>query len=582
MMQLSLDPNPLATLGRIRELEARVDEYEETLGAIRRGDFDAVVTKGETTLHRIYTLENADSPYRVLIEQLQEGAITVTVEGSVCYCNHRLAEMLETPQERVIGQHLARFIRWQDRPALAALLAEAACGQARGELTLTGFSGVETPVNLSLSRLPNDGGRPLLCGVMADLTAQKRHVRELSDSNARLMEAEAHRKVIEETLLQSQKMEAVGQLTGGLAHDFNNLLAVILGNLELIGIELQGAGLSGLQEYVEAATASVERGTALAHRLLAFSRRQTLAPKLVSPARLIRGMQDLLQRATGPAMTLQIVLPEHIGAIFCDANQLENAILNLAINARDAMPVGGTLTIAAENVDLDEAFARPRGMAPGRFVKLSVTDTGAGMPPRVAARAFDPFFTTKPQGQGTGLGLSMIYGFAQQSGGHASIHSLEAVGTTVCIFLPRHSGTMAAAPSAPPPDAARRADSGETVLLVDDEPGICKLVVITLEKLGYTVIQTGDSSSALRHFQGTTRIDLLLTDVCLEGGINGRQLADAARALRSDLKVLFITGYAGAALTENGFLEPGMEVMSKPFALAALALRVGTMIKGGG
>ena len=283
----------------------------------------------------------------------------------------------------------------------------------------------------------------------------------MSDINARLVEAETQRKVIEEILLQSQKMEAARSVDRlGLAHDFNNLLAVVLGNLELIGVELQGTGRSELEAYVDAATASANRGTALAHRLLAFSRRQTLAPKLVSPARLVRGMQDLLQRAVGPAMTLHTELPEQTGAIFCDAHQLENAILNLAINARDAMPTGGTLTVAAENVDLNESFARPRKMTAGRYVKLSVTDTGTGMTPKVMARAFDPFFTTKPLGQGTGLGLSMIYGFAQQSGGHATIHSLENSGTTVSIYLPRHSGTAAAKVSALPPDAAPRANLG--------------------------------------------------------------------------------------------------------------------------
>ena len=575
---MTTDPLLASSLERIRELEARLEESEETLAAIGRGDFDAVVTKNSSTGLRVYTLENADSPYRLLIEQIQDGAMTLNAEGTVFYCNRRLAAMLETPQERVIGQKLQPFVQKTDLANFDRLLRSARQGHARSELVIRNSSGLTIPVNLSLNLLSSDDGHPLLCGLMADLTEQKRYLEELSEINTRLVAAGAQRQIIEDTLRQSQKMEAVGQLTGGLAHDFNNLLAVILGNLELVQTGLENSHLSGLKDYVDSAMTSVNRGAALTHRLLAFSRLQALAPKSIAPNQLIRGMMELLRRTAGPGMTIETILPDDTGLIFCDPHQLENALLNLAINARDAMAGGGTLTIATSNIDADSSFADSRDMAPGQYVALSVTDTGTGMPQTVIARAFDPFFTTKALGQGTGLGLSMIYGFAKQSGGQARIHSIEGVGSTISIFLPRHIGVIAPVVNARPRAETPRARPSETVLVVDDEPGIRILLSRNLGRLGYAVLEGSDGKSDLQHIQGDERIDLLVTDFGLTGSMNGWQLAEAARLLRPDLKVLFITGFAKSMIAGNRFMEPGMEVMNKPFAMTAFLQRIASMI----
>ena len=264
----------------------------------------------------------------------------------------------------------------------------------------------------------------------------------------------------------------------------------------------------------------------------------------------------------------------------CDSNQLENALLNLCINGRDAMPGGGRLTVRTENVEVEPGFAELRDMPPGQFVALSVSDVGTGMPPDVIERAFDPFFTTKPLGVGTGLGLSMVYGFAKQSGGQVRIHSVEEVGTTVTIYLPRHRGEEAVDEQVAPREVPQ-AESGETVLVVDDEPTVRMLVADILQDLGYTAIEAADGAAGLQILQSNVRVDLLVTDVGLPGGMNGRQMADAARVRRPDLKVLFITGYAEAAIVGNGNLDPGMQIMTKPFAMEALATRISTMIKEG-
>ena len=383
----------------------------------------------------------------------------------------------------------------------------------------------------------------------------------------------------EERLRQSQKMEAVGQLTGGLAHDFNNLLTGIVGSLELMSTRMSQGRVKELDRYIAAAKGAADRAAALTHRLLAFSRRQTLDPKPTRCDRLVEGMDDLIRRTVGPAVLVEMVATSEAWAL-CDPNQLENALLNLCINGRDAMPEGGRLTVRTETVVVEPGFAELRDMPPGQFVALSVSDIGTGMPPDVIERAFDPFFTTKPLGAGTGLGLSMVYGFAKQSGGQVRIHSVEGVGTTVTIYLPRHRGGQAADEREPPPRQAPQAMIGETVLVVDDEPTVRMLVADVLQDLGYIAVEAADGAAGLQVLRSNVRVDLLVTDVGLPGGMNGRQMADAARARRPDLKVLFITGYAEAAIVGNGNLDPGMQIMTKPFAMEALATRISTMIKG--
>ena len=378
----------------------------------------------------------------------------------------------------------------------------------------------------------------------------------------------------EEQLRQSQKMEAVGQLTGGLAHDFNNLLAGITGSLELISTRIGQGRLKDIDKYMAAAQGAAKRAAALTHRLLAFSRRQTLDAKTTDVNALVDGMLELVRRTVGPTIPIEVARAPDLWPALVDPSQLENALLNLCINARDAMPDGGKIVIETANRRIDAQSALRQDMPEGEYLSLCVSDTGTGMSPDVIAKAFDPFFTTKPLGQGTGLGLSMIYGFAKQSGGQVRIHSTVGEGTSVCVYLPRHRGEADAHETFIERQGARVAKEGETILVVDDEPTVRLLVADVLEDLGYTTVEAADSAGGLRVLQSDARLDLLVTDVGLPGGMNGRQMADAGRAARPGLKVLFITGYAENALLSNGHLEPGMSVLTKPFAVDALGSRI--------
>jgi PAS domain S-box-containing protein len=391
--------------------------------------------------------------------------------------------------------------------------------------------------------------------------------------------AEAELIKVHEALRQSQKMEAIGQLTGGIAHDFNNLLAGISGSLELLERRLAEGRLAGVERFIVGAQGSARRAAALTQRLLAFSRRQTLDPKPINVNRLIGGMEDLIRRTVGPAIELEVVGAGGIWTTRVDPSQLESALLNLCINARDAMPDGGRITIETANKWLDERAAAERDLPPGQYISLCVTDTGTGMTPDVIAHAFDPFFTTKPLGQGTGLGLSMIHGFVRQSGGQVRIYSEVGKGTTMCLYLPRSTdGTE----DAETPDAPYAPDPGhgETVLVIDDEPTVRMLMVEVLEEAGYIALEAGDGPAGLKLLQSDLRIDLLVTDVGLPGGMNGRQVADAARITRPDLKVLFVTGYAENAAVGNGLLDRGMQVITKPFAMTTFGNKVREMIEG--
>ena len=385
-------------------------------------------------------------------------------------------------------------------------------------------------------------------------------------------------KATEEALLQSQKMEAVGQLTGGIAHDFNNLLTGIVGSLDLMQTRLNQGRTENVSRYINAAMTSANRAAALTHRLLAFARRQPLIPKSVDANALVVSLEDLLRRTIGETIDLEIRASDDLWGTLCDPNQLESALLNLAINARDAMPDGGKLRIATFNARLDGVTADTPALAPGDYVCIDVTDTGTGMSAEVAARAFDPFFTTKPIGQGTGLGLSMIYGFARQSNGHATIDSKIGQGTAVKLYLPRHLGDVATE-QASAVKAAEHAATGETVLVVEDEPVVRAVILEMLGEQGYRTLEAVDGPSGLRILRMGERIDLLVTDVGLPG-MNGRQLADQARETRPGLKVLFITGYAESVAMADGFLQPGMEMITKPFDLDNLSRRIRSMVSG--
>lgn len=401
---------------------------------------------------------------------------------------------------------------------------------------------------------------------------------QLEQANIELKNQMEEREKIEASLRQAQKMEAVGQLTGGLAHDFNNMLAGIGGSLELVKSRLSQGKLDSVDRYITAAQGAVKRAAVLTHRLLAFSRRQTLEPKPININRLVADMEELIRRSVGPSIHIEVVGAGGLWTTFVDPNQLENALLNLSINARDAMPDGGRLTIETANKWLDDRAAKDRDLPSGQYVSLCVTDTGAGMAPEVAARAFDPFFTTKPLGQGTGLGLSMIYGFARQSGGQIRIYSEVGKGTTMCLYLPRHSDDANAEDAANVTTPIQATGDGEVVLIIDDEPLIRMLVAEVVFDAGYSAIEASDGPAGLRVLQSAAKIDLLITDVGLPGGMNGRQVADAAREFRPDMKVLFITGYAENAAIGNGQLEKGMHVIAKPFAMERLAQKIRDMI----
>jgi signal transduction histidine kinase/CheY-like chemotaxis protein/PAS domain-containing protein len=384
----------------------------------------------------------------------------------------------------------------------------------------------------------------------------------------------------EEALRQSQKMEAVGQLTGGLAHDFNNLLTGIGGSMEMIQMRIAQGRLGDVERYLAAGQGAVKRAAALTHRLLAFSRRQTLDPRPVDINRMAMSMEELIRRTVGPGIQVQLDGARGLWATLVDPHQLENALLNLCINARDAMPDGGRLTIGTANRRLDEQAAREQDLTPGEYILLCVTDTGVGMTPEVQAKAFDPFFTTKPLGEGTGLGLSMIYGFVRQSGGQVRIDSQLGQGTTMCVYLPRYKGEAAVEDDLESSDAIKLAGDGETVLVIDDEPTVRMLVAEVLAEAGFAAIEAGDGPSGLKILQSNARIDLLITDVGLPGGMNGREVADAARALRPELKILFITGFAENAVVRDKRLEPGMSLITKPFEIDLLSRKIREALAG--
>ena len=382
----------------------------------------------------------------------------------------------------------------------------------------------------------------------------------------------------EEALRQSQKMEAVGQLTGGIAHDFNNMLTGIIGSLELLRRRLARGRTDDLDSLIDLGVTSANRAAGLTHRLLAFSRRQSLDSKPVQMNTLVVSMGELLQRSINESIQLDMQLSEQLWVAEADPNQLESALLNLVINARDAMPGGGQLVVKTSNRHLDRAFTQAHSnLDPGDYVMLSVTDTGCGMPQSTINRAFDPFFTTKPIGQGTGLGLSMIYGFSKQSRGHVAIQSEVGNGTTVSLFLPRFGGDL---PRDVPADVhhAPSAQNGETVLIVEDDPAVRVLVSTVLSELGYAFVEAADADSAVPILDSPQRIDLMISDVGLPG-MNGRQLAEIGRQYRPELKVLFITGYAEHAAVRGGFLDPGMQMITKPFTFDLLTAKVREMIR---
>ena len=511
-------------------------------------------------------LHESEQRFRLLVDSVVDYAIfMLDVDGYVTSWNPGAQRIKGYEADEIIGQHFSRFYTEEDRRngVPQSVLARAArVGKFEGEGWRVRKDGSRFWANVLLDAIVGPGGEVIgFAKITRDLT-EKRNV--------------------EAQLRQSQKMEAIGQLTGGIAHDFNNLLQVVIGSLE--GLQRRVGGFEHLPHaadmtrFVENALRGAERAANLTRRLLAFSRRQALDAKPTDVGKLVSGMSELLRRTLGEAISIETVNVPELWRVSVDANQLESALLNLAVNARDAMPAGGKLTIETAHCVLDESYvSRFDGLSAGQYVMIAVSDTGTGMTKDVLERAMEPFFTTKEVGQGTGLGLSQVYGFVKQSGGHMRIYSEVDEGTTIKLFLPRLAGDAAEderVENRPVPAS----QVGETILVVEDDESVRTATSDMLRELGYRVVTAEDGASALRLVGERPEIRLLFTDVGLPGGMNGRQLADAVRTGRPDLPVLFTTGYARNAIVHHGRLDPGINLLPKPFTYAELADKLSRML----
>ncbi len=532
--------------------------------------------------------ERQNARYDAIVDSAPDVILTLDADGIIQLANPAAQKQFGYVSDELVGQTAAVLFPEQESweaTRLAAMDGNAA--QHPVSVLARRKDGSPSHLEVSLSRWRSEG-RVFVTAILRDVNerlaaeeAQKHASQALADLNAtleqRVTERTAQLMQAEEALRQSAKMEAVGQLTGGIAHDFNNLLQGIIGALDRIQSRIAEGRIGDIGRFLDGAMSSANRAAGLTHRLLAFSRRQPVDPRPVNVNDLIASVEELLRRSIGETVTMQVQSAPDLWPALCDANQLENALLNLAINARDAMPDGGTLTIQTANLTLDARQAARRELSAGDFVSLRVGDSGVGMPDDVRARAFDPFYTTKPIGQGTGLGLSMIYGFVRQSDGSVQIESEIGKGTVIEILLPRHRGEITDAPAAEHASEEPRTGRNEVVLVVEDEAVVRLLSVDMLSDLGYHVLEAADGPAALRIVQSAQRIDLLVTDIGLPG-LNGRQVADAARERRPDLKILFMTGYAEKAAGKS-FLASGMEIITKPFTMDVLAMKVREMIE---
>jgi PAS domain S-box-containing protein len=531
--------------------------------------------------------------------------------GNCTYLNRPWYEFSGQPEASALGSGWLEILHPDDRARIRKAFLEAHARQTpfRLEYRLRRADGAwRWALDAAEPRLADDGRFLGYVGSVLDITERKEvedererlvatlrdltgslearvaeRTAELAAANRELRAEIEQRERIAEELRQAQKMEIIGQLTGGVAHDFNNLLTIILGNLETLRRQLErpAPDPARLQRAADNAVRGAERAAALTQRLLAFSRRQPLEPKALDVNRLVAAMSDLLRRTLGERIAVETVLAGGLWATHADPNQLESAILNLALNGRDAMPEGGRLTIETANAHLDESYAvRQPELAPGQYVVVAVTDSGLGMSREVLGQAFEPFFTTKDAGHGTGLGLSQVYGFVKQSGGHVSIYSEPGLGTTVKIYLPRlHGAERLAEP--PAQDAAAAADErSQTVLVVEDDDDVRTHSAEVLNELGYRVLEAQNAASALEILEREPDLALLFTDVGLPGGMNGRQLAEEACRRRPRLRVLFTTGYAKNAIVHDGRLDPGVQLITKPFSFAALAAKVRGLLDG--
>jgi PAS domain S-box-containing protein len=532
-----------------KQLEARLLALNEALESrvvVRSRQLATTTVQLEETEHRLQLLIDAVTDYAIFM---------LDTAGNVVSWNPGAERIKGYRSAEILGQPFSKFYTEQDRemgvPRLALATAE-----RTGKYEAEGW------------RVRKDGSTFLASVVINAIRASSGSLVGF----AKVIRDITEKKALEDQLRQAHKMEAVGQLTGGIAHDFNNLLTIITGNLE--HLERLLPPMQPTRRIIAGALRAASRATILTDRLLAYSRRQPLAPEVLSVNKLVAGMSDLMRRTIGEAILVETVLAGGLWPTFVDSNQLDNALLNLAINARDAMPDGGKLTIETANSHLDEAYARIHSeVEPGQYVGICVSDTGIGMSTEIVAKAFEPFFTTKEIGQGTGLGLSQVYGFIKQSGGHVKIYSEIGHGTTVKLYLPRYRGKEDAEDEKIETRDLPRGRA-EIVLVVEDDPDVRDYTVEMVSELGYGVLSAGDGTSALRLLDSHPDVSLLFTDVGLPGGMNGRELAQRVLRRQPKLKVLYTTGYARNAIVHHGRLDPGLEVIFKPFTYSDLATKL--------
>jgi PAS domain S-box-containing protein len=539
------------------EVEAR-RATEQELQTLNETLEQRIADRAQQLAESFSQLHASEHRFRLLVDAVTDYAIfMLDPAGIVVNWNPGARRIKGYTAEEIVGQHFSRFYTEEDRRAkVPQKMLEAASrdGTHGAEGWRVRKDGTRFWASVVVSAIRDPGGQLLgFAKITRDLT---------------------ERRTTEEQLRQAQKMEAIGQLTGGLAHDFNNLLTVIHGNIETLQRRLPQGSHDDLHRLANAALRGSMRAAILTERLLAFARRQPLEPKSISINSVITGMSEMLRRTLGEGVVVETVLAGGLWTVFADAAQLESSILNLAINARDAMPDGGRLTIESANIHLDENYAASAEIPSGQYVAVAVSDTGTGMDAEIISKAFDPFFTTKEVGQGTGLGLSQVYGFIKQSGGHVKIYSEIGAGTTIRLYLPRHYLAESAPENPPAARTLPRANEGETILVTEDDPDVRAFTVEMLRELGYLVVEASDGPTALRLLDAHRDVTLLFTDVGLPGGMNGRQLADEARRRRAGLKVLFTSGYARNAIVHHGRLDPGVELLVKPFTFASLAARM--------
>lgn len=542
---------------------------------------DQVLAEQHSSTH----LKLADERFRAALLASEAGIFDWYIDEHSFYCDSALQQLFGLP-DVLTSEPVERFldhVHVADRGIVRAALAECVHGKDFVvEFRLKRDAGRQWLLSKGKVFRDAAGNPSYVTGTCADITARKQAEKALSDLNetleARVAAEVAERSRVEDTLHQAQKMEAVGQLTGGIAHDFNNLLTGVIGSLELMQRRRRSGDETNDERYITAAVTSAQRAAALTQRLLAFSRRQTLDLKPLEVNPLVASLEDLLHRTTREDITVTTHLAAGLALVRMDANQLESAVINLAINARDAMPDGGTITITTAAVHLTPEEGAAMDLAEGDYVTLTVADTGVGMTPEVLAKVFEPFYTTKPIGQGTGLGLSMVYGYMRQANGGVRILSQPGKGTQVQLYMPCLGGDLDILPS----EESRSAPLGvgEVVLVVEDEAVVRSLIVEVLGELGYQTLEAGNAQEAMPFLENPQRIDLMISDVGLPG-MNGRQLADLAQANRPELKVLLATGYAEGSNVE-GYLAANMEIITKPFAIDALANKISEMLNPGG